>query len=171
MCLIQKLRDVTVEEWDDVYTHAVAAGSGALPTDEERVAAPDELLAEVLPRLIRLSALIGASILPHEPASLRADLCEEAAGTVRLLDRALTTHGRDNGYDPSSWHEQATTDAYAVAGNLPHASAALLLLELVETAAAALASTVLALRRDRIGVPESLITAIGPLLIVYAASC
>jgi hypothetical protein len=147
----------------------VAAGSGvALPPAAERLAAVDELVAAALPRLVRLGALAMTGNLPEEPSE--PALGREAAALVRLLDRALTTHGRDEEYDVAAWREHALTDAYAIAGGLPAAPAALSVLALAESGASSIAWAVMRLRRDRFGVAEALAAAIAPLLLIYAST-
>jgi hypothetical protein len=55
---LEDLSTVTPEQWHERYRAAVAAGRGCvICPDEERLAAPDELVALTLPELVRLGAL------------------------------------------------------------------------------------------------------------------
>jgi hypothetical protein len=101
---LHRLPTVSPEHWSALYRQALAAGCGCvIGLQDERVASPDELVALALPGLVRLSALAlltdGTSDQPLECA--RA-LAREAAGVLRLLDRALAAHGRDQGYPSCS---------------------------------------------------------------------
>jgi hypothetical protein len=96
---------------------------------------------------------------------LRSGACtvrEGAAAVMRLLDRALRAHGRDAGYEIQAWRDHALVDAAAQA-------AVVAMMEpedrpqsyLVETTGEAFADVIIALHRDRVGVPEALAQALS----------
>jgi hypothetical protein len=141
--------------WEAQYDHAVAAGGGeAIALEEERIAAPDELAAATLEVLVRLSA-----------GDREAPPAREAAALVRLLDRALAAHGRDNGYDVAAWRMRSVTCAWAL-GDEECAGAAWLATA-IEDVAREVAHALVACARDRLGVPECLSTALGHALVVF----
>jgi hypothetical protein len=170
---LHHLSTVELEQWPELYRSAVAAGSGhMLDADAERVAAPDELVAVTLPALVRLGAFAlladGASDPPCECATA---LGRESAGVLRLLDRALAAHARDNGYAVLAWLEHAYRAAHATAGAVSGLDAdELPLSTIVEATAEAAASVVIALHRDRLGVPEALAEGFGLILVVRVAA-
>jgi hypothetical protein len=64
------LSTIAPEQWRELYRAAVAAGRGhVIRPDAERVAAPDELVALIVPRLVRLGALafIADASAPWQP--------------------------------------------------------------------------------------------------------
>src|SRR3954447_881956 len=137
----------------------------------ERMAAAEELVALTLPWLPLLGTLAMLTESVPEPGheSARA-LSRDAAVVLRLVDGALAAHGRDHGYPVAAW----LGHAYAQAHERSHGVARLTLEELpvstlVVAAAEALADVVMALHRDRLGVPEGLADALGSLLGLYAA--
>jgi hypothetical protein len=155
--------DVLDEEgWEALYARAASVGCGELvEPDEERVAATDELLAAALPAAARTGGhLIAAALL----AADTAPLAREAAAILRALDLALAAHGRDQGYDIQAWRRSALITALVLSGEPVEAAA------LVDEAIRHLAAVFVALRRDRLGVSERLATAIGHMLVVYAAT-
>lgn len=169
----QHLSTIGLEQWRELYRSAVAAGRGRmLDPEAERVAAPDELVALTLPALARLGAFAlladGASDCPSECATT---LGREAAGVVRLLDRALAAHARDYGYPVVAWLAHASHAAHATAGAVSRLETDELPLSTsVEATAEAVASVVIALHRDRLGVPEGLVGALGSMLVVQVAA-
>jgi hypothetical protein len=165
---IQRLAKVAVHDWARLYPGALAAGCGSvMGLVDERSAAPDELVAVSLPRFARLGALAALCLRPQQATLPEPELAREAAAVLRLLDCALAAHGRDHGYDVTAWREHAVTNAYAVAADLLDDAPQMSLVELVEKSGAGVASVIIALHRDRLGVPEALAFAIGPLLLLY----
>lgn len=58
MSPLEDLSTIAPEQWRELYRAAVAAGRGhVICPDQERLAAPDELVALTLPELVRLGAL------------------------------------------------------------------------------------------------------------------
>jgi hypothetical protein len=154
---------LSAQGWEAIYTGAVSMGCGVwLAPEDERLAATDELLAEAIPGLVRLGSLIAAHALSPDHGAWTPTLQRQLAGVVRLLDRALAAHGRDNGYAVTAWRASAATNAWAFAEDEPP------LLELVEDAATDVARAFVGVPRDRLGVPDHLALAIGYLLCAYA---
>jgi hypothetical protein len=159
---------VALAQWRVLLRQAAAIGCGLMiGVEDERVAPPEELVALALPGLARLSAL---SLLADEASvGCASALSSEAAGVLRLLDRALAAHGRDHGYEPGAWVDHALASAQATAIGVSRAEARAPLSRVVDDAVNAVASTITALHRDRIGVPGALADAIGSVLVLYAA--
>src|SRR5688572_7073087 len=100
MSPLKDLSTLAPDQWCELYRAAVAAGRGrVICPDEERLAAPVELVAVTLPELVRLGAVAlladGGTRAPSECAKV---VSREGASVLRLLDRALAAHGRDHGY-------------------------------------------------------------------------
>jgi len=169
---LHHLSTVSHEKWRAQYRQALAAGCGrVIGLEHERLAAPDELVALALPGLVRLGAfalLVDAASEPS-PECARA-LAREAAGVLRLLDRALAAHGRDNGYRVAVWLEHALGAAQATAGVSRVEVDAMALSRVVSQAVDAVAAVAMALHRDRLGVPGELATALGSILVLYVAA-
>jgi hypothetical protein len=148
-----------------------AACGRVLDLEHERVAAADELVALTLPEFVALGALAMLTEARPEPCrECMSGLSHNAAGVLRLVDRALAAHGRDNGYSAEPWLEHAFHDACVRAVAVSRLELDdLPVTTLVEAAAQALADVVIALHRDRIGVPEGLADALASLLGLYAA--
>ena len=160
-------------EWPALHAQAIALGCGAIVTvAEERVAGADELLAHAPRELVLLGELAAFTSLPVLAEDCRQPLEHAAAGLLRVLDRALLAHGRDLGYRVDAWREHVTISAATVAAMINRRAdgdtwplpASLL------RVAARIADAQLALRRDRLGVPEHLVDAVSELLVVYAAA-
>jgi hypothetical protein len=158
--------EVGYDFWEAQYHRATAAGCGeVLPVAEERIAACDELVAATLVVLLRAGCRATAAAVGGGQS---AGLARDAAAVVRLLDRALIAHGRANGYDVDAWREAAVTCAWTLGdeaecpGAAPHAV-------LTDDVMRHVAEVIVALPRDRLGVPEYLTGAIGRALVVYAA--
>jgi hypothetical protein len=170
---LHHLSSVELEQWPELYRSAVVAGSGVmLDAEEEGIAAADELVALTLPLLVRLgaSALLADSAL-RAPRECATALARESAGVLRLLDRALAAHGRDNGYGAPAWLEHAYRAAYSAAGAVSGLEAEEMPLStVVEATAEAAGSAVIALHRDRLGVPEALAEGLGLILVVRVAA-
>jgi Zn ribbon nucleic-acid-binding protein len=169
---LEDLSTVTPEQWHERYRAAVAAGRGCvICPDEERLAAPDELVALALPELVRLGALaLLADGNPDPPRECAKVVSREAATVLRLLDRALAAHGRDHGYSVAAWRHQAVSVAHAVACGISRRDIDLPLGAHVLDAADAVARVVIALHRDRMGVPEELTEALGSVLVLHVAA-
>jgi hypothetical protein len=148
------------EFWEEQHDHAIAIGRGeAVALEEERIAAADELAAATFEVLIRIGCRLPA-------ADQDAALAREAAAVVRLLDRALAAHGRDNGYDVGAWRMSAVTCAWSLGDE--ECAGATWLATAIEDATRDIAQALLAIPRDRLGVPECLASALGHALVVYA---
>jgi hypothetical protein len=170
---LHHLSTVSPEKWRAQYRQALAAGCGrVVGLEHERLAAPDELVALALPGLVRLGAfalLVDGASAPS-PECARA-LAREAAGVLRLLDRALAAHGRDHGYRVAVWLEHALGAAQATAGDASRIEMdAMPLSRVVLDAVDAVAAVVTALHRDRLGVPGELADALGPMLVLHVAA-
>ena len=168
-----QLLTVDAAEWRKVHRRAVASARGRiLDPDAERMAATDELVALTVPALSRLGVFALLAESSEEPSEACASvLGRNAAEVLRLLDRALAADGRDNDYPAAVWlehafraaHSQATTVATLGMDDAP-------LTTIVEASAEAVADGVIALPRDRLGVPEGLADALGSLLVLYVAA-
>jgi hypothetical protein len=171
--LHRHLSTVEFDHWPELYRRAVAAGCACvIDADDERVAAPDELVALALPGLVRLGAfaLLADGTQDLAPECAQA-LRWEAAVVVRLLDRALAAHGRDHGYPVAAWLEHALGAAHAAAGAVSRLEVvAMPLSTVVLDAADAVAAAVIALHRDRLGVPGELADALGSILVLHVAA-
>jgi hypothetical protein len=167
-----QLLAVDSAEWRAAHRRAVASACGAvLQPDVERMAGPDELVALTMPALVRLAvAGVLADGGDSERSRLNAGaLAGSAADVLRLLDRALAAHGRDTGYQVEAWLEDATRIAHIEAAAVSTVEVDDMPLgTVIEASADAVGDVVVALHRDRVGVPEGLAHAIGSLLIVYA---
>ncbi len=136
-----------------------------------RVSAAYELVALTLPELVRLAGLALIADGPDWPQECARAARDNAAAVLRLLDRALLAHGRDAGYEIDAWRQRATIEAFTIAAvaaametdEQPHTT-------MVQGVAEAVGTVIIALHRDRIGVPEGLADAIGTLLVIYAAN-
>jgi hypothetical protein len=168
----EDLSTVTLKQWRELYRAAVAAGRGrVISPDEERLAAPDELVALTLPELVRLGALaLLADGNPDPPRECAKVVSREAVAVLRLLDRALAAHGRDHGYSVAAWLNQAVSLAHAVACGISRRDIDLRLGAHVLDAVDAVARVVIALHRDRMGVPEELAEALGSVLVLHVAA-
>ena len=172
MSPLHHLSTVSPEKWRAQYRQALAAGCGhVIGLEHERLAAPDELVALALPGLVRLGAFAllvdGASAPSPECAGA---LAREAAGVLRLLDRALAAHGRDHGYRVAAWLEHALGAAQATAGVSRAEVDAMPLSRIVLDAVDAVAAVAMALHRDRLGVPGELADALGSILVLHVAA-
>jgi hypothetical protein len=157
-------------QWQLIYARAMACGSGRVVTSEtERIAATDELIASSLTTLVRLGALAAlCAVAPDEPEYVRG-VSRRSSAALRLLDRALAAHGRDNGYDPEQWRQLAIGIADALAEDVEDDHPTWMNGAL-EQSADEVALALTALPRDRMGVPAQLAEAIAPLLLVVAAT-
>jgi hypothetical protein len=170
---LERLLTVKPPEWADVHRNAMAAGRGrVVHLEDERLAAAHELVALTLPGLPPLGAVATLMQASPELADECANaLSQHAAAVLRLVDRALAAHGRDNGYRAAAWLEhaygraceRATAAATFERDRWPFDT-------LVDATAEALAEVVIALHRDRLGVPEGLADALGSLLVLHAAA-
>jgi len=159
-------------DWEGHYRGAVAAGSGvAVSPDEERVAAVDELLAASLEQLVVVGELAAFASFTALVEDCRVPLARSSARLVRLLDGALTAHGRDCGYEVRLWREGTVTMADAAAAGLRDAAPEEHPLpDALRRAARLIAEALIALARDRLGVPEAIAQAASELLVVYVAA-
>jgi hypothetical protein len=105
---LHDLSAIDVLQWRELHRRALAAGGGwTVPPELERLAATDELAALAVPELVRLAMLAVCTEGPREPSPECASaLSGNAAGVVRLLDRALAADGRDTGYPVEAWRER-----------------------------------------------------------------
>jgi hypothetical protein len=169
---LEHLSGVRSAQWPSLRRRALADGRGCvLDAECEHAAAVEELVALTLPELPFLGVLARLAESRPEPCRECARaLSDGAARVLRLVDAALAADGRDRGYPVTAWRERAFEHAHGYASGV-----ARLTLEespastLVAAAADALADVVVALHRDRLGVPEGLTDALGSLLAVYAA--
>ena len=173
MSPLETLSTIAPEQWHELYRAAVAAGRGdVICPDEERLAAPDELVALTVPELVRLGALAFlADASAGPPRECAKVISREAVAVLRLLDRTLAVHGRDHGYSVAAWLTQAVAVAHAIAGDISRRDVDVtppgtLVLDAVD----AVAGVVIALHRDRMGVPEELSEALGCMLVLHVAA-
>lgn len=169
---LQHLSTIDASHWPTLRRRAMAAGCGrVLDPDAERLAAADELVAVAVPELVRLGVFALIADGPRNPPRDCVDaVSANAAAVLRLLDRALGAHGRDTGYPVDAWLEHAFACAHARARVVSTLEPDELPLgTLVEASAEAAADVVMALNRDRLGVPEGLVDALASLLVLYAA--
>jgi hypothetical protein len=167
---VRPFHDIAVAapaQWRVRYRQATARGCGCvIGLEEERLAAPDELVAHTLPGLARLSAL--ALLVDGATIACAVALSREAAGVLRLLDRALTAHGRDHDYEVGAWLEHALGVAQATAIAVSRGEDRAPLSRVVFEAVDAVALAITALHRDRMGVPSALADALGAVLVLRA---
>ena len=169
---LQLLSSIPADAWRTLHRQALARGCGrVLNRDEERLAATDELVALAVPELVRLGVLAlvaaGGSEAPRECTDA---LSGAAATLVRLLDRAIAAHARDTGYVTDAWLDRAFECSHVrahIVSTLARDELPLGLL--VEVSAEGVAQAVMALHRDRLGVPEVLSDALASLLVVFAS--
>lgn len=173
MSPLEDVSAIAPEQWRELYRVAVASGRGrVICPDEERLATPDELVALTLPDLVRLGALAlladGSLGPPRECAKV---VSREVVAVLRLLDRALAAHGRDHGYSVAAWLDQAVSVAHAIACDISRRDVDVMPLgTLVLDAVNAVAGAVVALHRDRMGVPDELAQALGSMLVLYVTA-
>lgn len=166
---VHDISAVAPAQWRVLYRQATARGCGCvIGLEEERLAAPDELVAHALPGLTRLSAV--ALLVDGASIACPVALSREAAGVLRLLDRALTAHGRDHGYEVRAWLEHALGVAQATAFAVCRGEDRAPLSHVVFEAVDAVASAITALHRDRMGVPAALADALGAMLVLRAVA-
>jgi len=154
---------------------ALAAGAGAvLSAEDERLSAADELVALALPPLVRLRAVaLLADATQALSDELAAELARAAAAVLRLVDAALSAHGRQHGYLTAAWLDRALLFAHCAISSPRHENPCPCSCptgHLVDEVAEALSSVVLALHRDRLGVPEALADALSGLLVIYLSA-
>jgi hypothetical protein len=169
---LHELSTFTPEQWRALYRQARAAGCGrVIGLEHERLAAPDELVALALPGLLRLGALaLLADVDSELPLDCARALTREAASVLRLLDRALAAHGRDHGYRIAAWLEHTLVAAQVTACEVSRVAVdAMPLRGVVMDAVDAVAEVVMALHRDRLGVPAGLADVLGSMLVLHAA--
>jgi hypothetical protein len=84
-----------------------APASCSLPRTSASVARTSSL-ALALPPLVRLRAVaLLADADPSRRAAVDGALAREASGVLRLIDCALTAHGRQHDYLTGAWRERA----------------------------------------------------------------
>jgi hypothetical protein len=134
--------------------------------------APDELVALTLPELVRLGALaLLADGSPGPPRECAKVVSREGVAVLRLLDRALAAHGRDHEYGVTAWLDEVVSVAHAIACDIPRRDVDVMPLgTLVLDAVDAVAAVVIALHRDRMGVPQELAEALGSVLVLHVAA-
>ena len=94
-----------------------------------------------------------------------------AAAVLRLLDRALAAHGRDHGYRVAAWLDNALGAAQVTASAISGVEVdAMPLSRVVLDAVDAVVAAVMALHRDRLGVPGELADALGSMLVLHVAA-
>jgi hypothetical protein len=167
-----QLLAIDATQWPSLHRRAVASARGRiLGPDDEHMAATDELVALTVPMLARLGAF--ALLIEHSeqpPPACMSVLSCRAADVLRLLDCALAADGRDNDYPPAVWRQHAFRGAHANAAAVAMSSMdEMPLITVVEASAEAVADVIIAMRRDRLGVPEGLADALGSLLVLYVA--
>jgi hypothetical protein len=167
------LATIELADLAERHRRALAAGAGHVLTyTDERLGAPDQLIAAALPSLARLRGLAVLADQADGPgAAITGMLAQTAAGVLRLLDRALAAHGSEHGYPIGPAHERVFVLAHAAIHAESDATGSFAPLgPLVDEAAEAVASAVNALPRDQIAACEALADAIGLLLTVYLAA-
>ena len=170
---LHQLSTVDAAQWRAVHRRAMASACGRIVhLDAERAAAGDELVALAVPPLARPGVFAMLAESTDEPSHDCASvLGRKAADVVRLLDRALAADGRDNDYPAAVWLERALRSAQIHAAAIATQGVdEMPLSTLVEDSAEALADVLIALPRDRLGVPDGLAEALGSLLVLYAAA-
>ena len=138
----------------------------------ERVASAVEVsrLASSQSR-VALTALIAPDGRDRLGDDLAAELARAAAAVLRLVDAALSAHGRQHGYLTAAWLDRALLFAHPTISSPPHENPCPCPTgHLVDEVAEALSSVVLALHRDRLGVPEALADALSGLLVIYLSA-
>jgi len=102
---LENLSGITDDQWVSLHRRALADGCGrVLDRESERVGAADELVALTVPELPSLGALaMLAESLPEPCPGCARALSHSTAGVLRLVDGALTAHGRDHGYPVTAW--------------------------------------------------------------------
>jgi hypothetical protein len=159
-------------QWPSLHRRGIASARGRiLRHDHERLAATDELVALTVPLPTHLGSFaLLADTSAEQPAACMSVLSRKAADVLRLLDCALAADGRNNDYPAAVWlghafraaHTQAVVVATSSMDEMP-------LTMVVEAGAVAVADVIIALPRDRLGVPEALADALGALLVLYFA--
>jgi hypothetical protein len=133
------------------------------------MAATDELVALTVPVLARLGTF--ALLIEHSerpPPACMSVLSCRAADVLRLLDaRSPPTAATTNAI---IWRQHAFRGAHANAAAVATSSMdEMPLTTVVEASAHAVAEVIIAMRRDKLGVPEGLADALGSLLVLYTA--
>ena len=157
------------------YRLALAAGAGAvLSPEDERLSAADELVALALPPLVHLRAVaLLADATQALNDELAAELAHAAAAVLRLVDAALSAHGRQHGHLTAAWLDRALLFAHCTISTPRHENPCPCPCptgHLVDDVAEALSSVMLALHHDRLGVPEALADALSGLLVIYLSA-
>ena len=133
------------------------------------MAAADELVGLTLPEFASLGVVAMLTEARERGGACAIALSHRAAGVLRLVDRALAAHGRDNGYHTApGLNTPSTTPTSGPTPRRTSSRTNFPITMLVEAAAQALADAVIAFPRDRFGVPEALIDAVGSLMNLYA---
>ena len=165
----------SADEVEYAYWAAIAEGRANTRCDAvgERAYGPLRLLALAglrTPELALHAQLLGLGDL-HELDSLVLDAgCLFAAGTVRLLHRALEAHAAAVGYSHLAWITHALARARRALNGLAFASIegnATAIQDQLRVGARALSRAVAATAEDPMQVPDQIASALAHLLTVY----
>ncbi len=156
-------------DWPTLHRQAIADGCElAISRDEERIAAVDELLAATLRELVTLGELAGIAGITGGGGR---EIALGSAALVRLLDRALLAHGRENRYDAGTWRQRTVELAFAGAVLLEQANPEENPLpDTLRRVARTIGQVIVAIPRDRLDVPDLLAYATSDALVIYAAA-
>lgn len=159
--------------------HRAAVSHGAHDTGAtrqvEQQATPTQLLSLALKRLpdLALSTFVVQALGCHEPdrqlPHIASQMRVQAAGAIRLCQRALEVHGRNVGYELETWSAHTLETASGLLQHIhQHAGEdQLTALGQLREATGAIARATAACENDRMAVPEHLSEAGGRLLLLF----
>jgi hypothetical protein len=165
------LSTVEFDQWRQLYRRAVAAGSArVIDRDDERVAAPDELLVLALPGS---SGWAPSRCLPTERETARGSAHGRSTGnpeascgcSIARSQRMGATTATPSRHGSNTRLPARTSPRAPFPDSRPKAMP----LSTVQQAVDAMAAAVIALHRDGLGVPGELADALGSILVLHVA--
>ena len=149
------------------YVMAVAHGAtntGCRP-DEDRLYGTLRLVTLAILRLPDLAMIVQLLHMDDEDRVVLRAARDVAGGALRLVHRALETHGRDLGYETSAWIDDSRLTA-AVELAREHDEVPVLIKQ-VRSATLALTQAAAAIGQDRMLVPDRLAKSLRHVLVIY----
>jgi hypothetical protein len=160
-------------DWESLYDIAVASGRTRwVTTEEERVAACDEMLARCILELIDLARFAVLARVPSRTGECRRSIQTSSGTLIRLLDRALAAHTRTRPVDAAPTRKNVAFGANVYANDLKTYSSADAwpLPAAIDQAARHIAEALVAHTHDPAELHAHVTAASSELLVVFAAA-
>jgi hypothetical protein len=173
------LSPVPAHELSAVHRAAVSYGANDTGSSREveMQATPTQLLSLAIRRVpdVSLSAFVvqtlGGGRRDERLDAVVSRLKIQAAGTIRLCQRALEVHGRNVGYDLREWSisivETTSALLYISDRAAAHGEPCSTPVDELRAATRAISQAIEASENDRMAVPDHLSDAIGRLLLLF----